>query len=155
MLLTALKFLAKCPCPRCKINKDKIIGMGTYADDCRRNKTRVDDNDVQWRITLARRFIFEKGIPLTSKYLERILDPLSLTPTRVRHSQKSLHSVTDAATQSAYSIRLREHNFNFYSLFAPDFMHEVELGVWKSVFTHHMRILDAAGEDCVQTFNIR
>ncbi len=55
--------------------------------------------------------------------------------------------------QSAFSIRLREHNFNFYSLFAPDFMHEVELGVWKSVFTYFMRILNAVGGDSIATFN--
>ncbi|TFK81507.1 hypothetical protein K466DRAFT_531692 [Polyporus arcularius HHB13444] len=138
ILLACLKYLAKCPCPRCKINKDKIIEMGTRADDYRRNHTRVDDNDVLWRIKLARQWIFEKGMPLTSVYLQRILGPLSLTPTR-----------------SAFSIRLREHNFNFYTLFAPDFLHEVELGVWKSIFTHHMRILHAAGGDKIQKFNKR
>ncbi|KAI0682109.1 hypothetical protein C8T65DRAFT_597538 [Cerioporus squamosus] len=136
ILLTCLKYLAKCPCPRCKIPKDKLIEMGTRADDYRRNKTRVDDNDVNWCITLARKWIFENGMPLTSVYLDRILGPLSLTPTR-----------------SAYSIRLREHNFNFYSLFAPDFMHEVELGVWKTIFTHFMRMLYAVGGDAIQTLN--
>ncbi|KAI0700508.1 hypothetical protein C8T65DRAFT_580236 [Cerioporus squamosus] len=138
ILLACLKYLARCPCPRCKINKDKIIEMGTHADDCRRNKQRIDDDDVLWRITLARRWIFENGMPLTSKFLDRILGPLSLTPTR-----------------SAFSIKLREHNFNHYSMFAPDFMHEVELGVWKSVFTHDMRLLYAAGGDRIQTLNKR
>ena len=57
--------------------------------------------------------------------------------------------------QSAFSIKLREHNVNFYSLFVPDFMHEFELGVWKSVFTHLMRILHATGEDSIQVFNQR
>ncbi|KAI0693618.1 hypothetical protein C8T65DRAFT_585633 [Cerioporus squamosus] len=138
ILLTCLKYLAKCPCPRCKINKDKLIEMGTHADDYRRNNTRIDDNDVNWRITLARKWIFENGMPLTSVYLDRVLGPLSLTPTR-----------------SAYSIKLREHGFNFYSLFAPDFMHEVELGVWKTIFTHLMRILHAVGGDVIQVFNKR
>ncbi|TFK80595.1 hypothetical protein K466DRAFT_503627, partial [Polyporus arcularius HHB13444] len=138
ILLACLKYLAKCPCPRCKINKDKIIEMGTRADDYRRNHVRVDNNDVMWRIKLARQWIFEKGMPLTSMYIDRILGPLSLTPTR-----------------SAFSVKLREHGFNFYTLFAPDFMHEVELGVWKFAFTHHMRILHAAGADQIQTFNKR
>lgn len=83
ILLACLKYLARCPCPRCKINKDKIIEMGTRADDYRRNQTRVDDDDVQWRISLARQWIFERGMPLTSTCLDRILAPLSLTPTRV------------------------------------------------------------------------
>ena len=83
ILLACLKYLAKCPCPRCKINKDKIIEMGTRADDYRRNCTREDDDDVVWRIALARQFIFERGIPLTSVFVDRLLGPLSLTPTRV------------------------------------------------------------------------
>ncbi|RDX49140.1 hypothetical protein OH76DRAFT_1351220 [Lentinus brumalis] len=138
ILLTCLKFISQCPCPRCKVPRARLIEMGTRADDYRRNKTRVDDNDVNWRITLARKWIFEDGMPLTSVYIDRILGSLSLTPTR-----------------SAYSIKLREHNFNFYSLFAPDFMHEVELGVWRTIFTHLMRILHAVGEDSIQTFNKR
>ena len=52
-------------------------------------------------------------------------------------------------------MRLREHGFNFYSLFVPDYMHEFELGVWKSIFTHLMRILHALGEDKIQEFNKR
>ncbi len=130
--------------------------MGTRADDYRRNKTRVDDNDVNWHITLTRKWIFEDGMPLTSVYIDRILGPLSLTPTRVCIHAHALPQFAHMySEQSAYSIKLREHNFNFYSLFAPDFMHEVELGVWRTIFTHLMRILHAVGEDSIQTFNKR
>lgn len=111
---------------------------------------------MKWRITLARKWIFEDGMPLTSVFLDRILGPLSLTPTRVRIMPVGLTQRThETHKQSAYSIRLQEHNFNFYSLFAPDFMHEVELGVWRTIFTHYMRILHAVGGDAIQTFNKR
>ncbi|KAI0754052.1 hypothetical protein C8Q80DRAFT_1225985 [Daedaleopsis nitida] len=138
VLLACIKYLARCLCPRCRINKDHSIGLGTKADIFRRNKIREDSDDVVHRITLARRWIFEEGLPLTSVYLDRLLGDLSLTPTR-----------------SAMSMRLREHGFNFYSLFVPDFLHEFELGVWKSIFTHFMRILYAAGGDRIQEFNKR
>jgi hypothetical protein len=36
-----------------------------------------------------------------------------------------------------------------------DFMHEFELGVWKAVFTHLIRILVAHGGDAVQSLNDR
>lgn len=36
-----------------------------------------------------------------------------------------------------------------------DFMHEFELGVWKAIFTHLLRILYAHGDDVVQILNER
>jgi hypothetical protein len=36
-----------------------------------------------------------------------------------------------------------------------DFMHEFELGVWKAIFTHLIRILVAHGGDAVQSLNTR
>jgi len=32
---------------------------------------------------------------------------------------------------------------NFHSLFLPDLMHEIELGSWRSLFIHLLRILDS------------
>ncbi|KAI0737908.1 hypothetical protein C8Q80DRAFT_1263018 [Daedaleopsis nitida] len=138
VILACIKYLARCHCPRCRINKEHTIGLGTLADIYRRNKVREDNDDVVYRITLVRKWIFEEGMPLTSVHLDRILGDLSLTPTR-----------------SAMSMRLRDHGFNFYSLFVPDFLHEFKLGVWKSIFTHFMRILYAAGGDKIQEFNKR
>jgi len=40
-------------------------------------------------------------------------------------------------------------------MFAPDLLHEFELGVWKSVFTHLLRILHAIGGDVIQILNNR
>lgn len=40
-------------------------------------------------------------------------------------------------------------------MLAVDFMHEFELGVWKSVFTHLIWILVVHGETAVQRLNHR
>ncbi|KAI1790639.1 hypothetical protein LXA43DRAFT_890662 [Ganoderma leucocontextum] len=112
--------------------------MGTMADFHRRNKLREDNADVQWRIKTARRWIFKDGTPLTSVWLKRTLGPLSLTPTR-----------------NAFSTQLADKGFNFYSLYAPDLMHEFELGVWKSTLIQLIRLLHAFGGDKVQAFNER
>jgi hypothetical protein len=40
-------------------------------------------------------------------------------------------------------------------MFVPDLLHEFELGVWKAVFTHLLRILYALGGDKIQTLNLR
>lgn len=87
ILQACLKYFAKCPCPHCRINKDKILEMGTHNDLYRRNRVRVDDNDLHFRIKLTRRWIFEQGVSLTSVYMKRMLDPLSITPTRVSSAQ--------------------------------------------------------------------
>jgi hypothetical protein len=40
-------------------------------------------------------------------------------------------------------------------MFVPDLLHEFELGVWKAVFTHLLRILYAIGDKKLQTLNSR
>lgn len=40
-------------------------------------------------------------------------------------------------------------------MFAPDLMHEFELGVWKGTFTHLIRLLHSQGDDAVQEFDWR
>lgn len=59
--------------------------------------------------------------------------------------------------QSAFSTRLSEHGFDFYSMLVVDLLHEFELGVWKAVLTHLIRILYAQKGNIgsVQVFNKR
>ena len=38
-------------------------------------------------------------------------------------------------------------------MLVPDLLHEFELGVWKAVFAHLIRILYAAGGDLIQELN--
>ena len=40
-------------------------------------------------------------------------------------------------------------------MFVPDLLHEFELGVWKAVFTHLLRILYAIPGDAIQILNTR
>ena len=40
-------------------------------------------------------------------------------------------------------------------MFAPDLLHEFELGVWKQVFAHLIRILYSCNEGGVQVLNER
>jgi hypothetical protein len=42
-----------------------------------------------------------------------------------------------------------------YSLLAVDLLHEVELGVWKALFTHIVRILHFCSADTVTRFDER
>lgn len=40
-------------------------------------------------------------------------------------------------------------------MFVPDLMHEFELGVWKAILTHLVRVLYALAAEEVGTFNRR
>jgi hypothetical protein len=57
--------------------------------------------------------------------------------------------------QNAFSQRIVDEHFNFFLMFVVDLLHELELGVWKALFTHLMRILFAAGGTAIQELNFR
>jgi hypothetical protein len=44
---------------------------------------------------------------------------------------------------------------NVYELLTVDLLHEVELGVWKALFTHIIRILSAHSSATVSEFDRR
>jgi hypothetical protein len=43
--------------------------------------------------------------------------------------------------QNAFSAKLQKFGFNHFLMLVVDLMHEFELGTWKAVFTHLIRIL--------------
>ena len=82
--MTCLKYLAQCPCPRCLILKSKIPRLGMEVDkNARRKLIRADSKAIQDTVNRARQMIFEDGINITSVYIDRLLKPQSLVPTRV------------------------------------------------------------------------
>jgi hypothetical protein len=46
-------------------------------------------------------------------------------------------------SQNAFSVHLAPFGFECNSMLVVDLMHEFELGVWKNIFTHLIRILHA------------
>ncbi|TBU36964.1 hypothetical protein BD309DRAFT_819099, partial [Dichomitus squalens] len=139
-LVACLKFLAKCACPECLIEKTDFDEMGTETDlqNCV-VKRRVDSNVLHAAVAKAREWIFNLGrTPEGCNVKATVLNKVSITPTR-----------------SAFSIRFAKFKKNVYNLFVPDLMHEFELGVWKSTFTHLIRVLIAAGQDGVQMLDER
>ncbi|KAJ3576110.1 hypothetical protein NP233_g670 [Leucocoprinus birnbaumii] len=138
IILATIRFLGGCPCPRCMIKKNMICGLGTAADQEARNNARTDSIARQGLVEQARKLVFRSGKSVASGPVEKILKPHSMTLTR-----------------NAFSIRLFEHGFDYHRMFVPDLLHEFELGTWKAVFTHLMRILHAAGDGAIQTLNKR
>lgn len=68
-------------------------------------------------------------------------------------SDPRLHAHPDS--QNAFSDRLSNFNFNFFSIFPVDLMHEVEIGVWKALLIHLLRILESVNENLLHEFDRR
>ncbi|KAF7426603.1 hypothetical protein PC9H_008972 [Pleurotus ostreatus] len=140
VLLATIRYLGGCPCPRCLIAKAKIRNLGMKHDMLARerlNRIRIDSNSIQNRIETARKHLFAFGALVNGTKVDGQLKKDSLVPTR-----------------NAFSI-LQPHGLNFYALFVPDLLHEFELGVWKAVFIHLIRILHVLGPDSVAALNER
>ncbi|GLB45992.1 hypothetical protein LshimejAT787_5000020 [Lyophyllum shimeji] len=105
ILLATIRYLGNCPCPRCLIDKDQIFRMGTKFDARQRENIREDTPNRRSWVERARQWIFEKGLGVMSAAVERLLKPRSWVPTR-----------------NAFSTRLAEFGFNFYSMFVPDLL---------------------------------
>src|SRR6202789_587719 len=84
MLMTCLKYLSTCPCPRCLLPRSKIPRIGSKTDTRDRLKlVRVDSESRRNAVDSARRLLFENGVNITSNRIKIILDEESLTLTRV------------------------------------------------------------------------
>ncbi|TFK25468.1 hypothetical protein FA15DRAFT_655145 [Coprinopsis marcescibilis] len=119
LLIAALR-RGKCPCPRCKTPLSKFHAMG-----------KTEDISVE----SARKAIAGGAAPY-GKAVETILEPYHLYP---------------VLNPLASKLRLpnRFPKFNLFSLLVVDLLHEFEIGVWKSTFTHLIRILTALGQGLV------
>ncbi|KAJ7156268.1 hypothetical protein C8R46DRAFT_1004688 [Mycena filopes] len=135
VLLATIKYFGGCPCPRCFVPKDDIHKMGTKADMQQRKKIRDVTPWYKMMITVTRRWIFEKGYLVAGAAVNKVLKPQSWVPT------------TNAFTKLP--------SFNFFTMFVPDLLHEVELGGWKSLFIHLIRILYAYSPISVEKLDER
>lgn len=98
--------------------------------------------------------IYEKNRAVTYKGVEGLLFEESLVATTVSimciHDSHALKPL-----QNAFSKLLGPLGFNIFDTLTVDFLHEYELGVWKSVLIHILRILDAADPKMKDEFDRR
>jgi hypothetical protein len=135
--------MGRCPCPRCLIPKDSTHLFGTKQDRNKREAlVRVDNLSRRAKVESARQLIYEQNWAVDSKPIQRLLQPESLVPTEVSRISYYSVQVGNVLLQNAFSHQLSQFGFNLFSIFLVDFMHEIELGVWRSLFIHLLRILE-------------
>jgi hypothetical protein len=98
----------------------------------------VDNKTSQQLIGRARNQIFKSGAGVTSDRVKNLLKSKSLVPVEVVFSilECSLLNLI----LNALSTFLRESSVNFYAIFPPDVLYEIDLRVWKNLFIHLVRI---------------
>ncbi len=139
VLIATTRDMGGCPCPRCIVPKDQIRNLGTASDkNMREGGKRRFTDEIREKIAQARKYIYKDGYAVNSEKVEKLLKPESLVP-----------------TNNAFSERLSEFIFQVYELLVVDQMHEFELGVWKALLTHLIRILNSLGNRKAQEFNAR
>jgi hypothetical protein len=118
---------------------------------------RVDDASRQGKVYAARRLIYEKKYLVNGAAIEGLLKDQSLVPTSVCVSLAYLHPIGQLSQtpQNAFSDRLAPLGVNFFSIFVPDLMHDFELGEWRTLFIHLLRILDAADKNLLAELDRR
>ncbi|KAG9121662.1 hypothetical protein FRC07_002303 [Ceratobasidium sp. 392] len=122
-----------------RLPMDLIHKMGTRSDMRMRAKTMRRDNlKRQKLIRQAQDLIYNQHKAVDNAEVEKLLQPESLVP-----------------TENAFSRRLYPFGFDFFKIFVVDLLHEIELGVWKLLLTHLLRILHSQGSNVVAEFNKR
>lgn len=83
ILLATIRFLGKCPCPRCFVKKKHIGALGTKIDDQRRKQLRTDTEQRQSKVDQSRKWIFEDGKGINSTWVNNLLQEGSWIPNHV------------------------------------------------------------------------
>ncbi|RXW13768.1 hypothetical protein EST38_g12086 [Candolleomyces aberdarensis] len=115
------------PCHRCLVVKSKfdLSKLGAPEDSARHSQLR--DVQKQMRsITDARVEAFEGGFAIDGDRVDKHLKDESLI-----------------AVENALQTSLASLDFNILSTLVVDLLHEVEIGVWKRLFIHLIRLLNA------------
>ena len=120
--------------------------MGTPNDMKQRQLlVRTDNDSGRNKVLRARELIYERNYAVNTPQIERLLRDQSLVPTAV--SEDSLNSTliwcTNTIVKNAFSDKLSALGFNLFMMLVVDLLHEFELGVWKAIFTHLLRMLDS------------
>ncbi|KAK0502621.1 hypothetical protein EDD18DRAFT_1347259 [Armillaria luteobubalina] len=129
VLLATIQDNSLCPCLWCFIGKEKLDLLGQKCNDkiCVQNFCKYLPDGV----IIAHRAIYSLSCTIGGSVVNQILKPTSHVP-----------------TLNAFVNQIGK-DFNPFKMLIVDFLHEFELGVWKSLFIHLICLLyaeDHSGE---------
>ncbi|KAK7688185.1 hypothetical protein QCA50_008555 [Cerrena zonata] len=124
VLLATIRDKGLCPCPQCLTPKTKLHLMGQV-------------NDLAFRIGSGARKYLARSVKRAREYIYTLGSGIASTAV-----DGLLKETSSVPTLNAFIERLGE-DFNLHRMLTVDFMHEYNLGVWKAVFMHLIRLLYA------------
>lgn len=143
--------MGKHPCPRCFVKRSDCDKIGLATDTAQRQQhPRLYTSWLQQCLVAARELIYKCGRSISSVYVQAKLaggndaGHGSWHPVLVRLSFWRAKNNRLTPLQNIFAERLGHLGLNPYSMLVVDLLHEFELGVWKYVFVHLIRLLHAA-----------
>ncbi|KIK32956.1 hypothetical protein CY34DRAFT_813946 [Suillus luteus UH-Slu-Lm8-n1] len=138
VLIAAIKDMGTCACPRCFTPKAMFSFLGTLTD--MRNRIKNLREYAMMNVVKAREFIYQSGNTVDGSKVERTLGDGSWVP-----------------TINQFVKKLGPLGLDPFQMLVVDFMHECELGTWKALLTHLVRLIYAlpGGGQLVATLDSR
>ena len=152
VLIANIKNMGQCPCPRCTIRLADVQGLGKPSDTEKRANIRRPTGGLVHAVRKARKAIF-KGYKVSGTHVDKLLGGWSRAPNVVCTTTPNPHECTNHRLQNAFMSSLPQ--LNVFALLTVDLLHEVELGVWKALFTHIIRILSTHSPEAVSELDRR
>ncbi|KAG2049202.1 hypothetical protein BDR06DRAFT_1012311 [Suillus hirtellus] len=138
VLIAAIKDMGSCACPHCLTLKSKFGSLGLIKD----MKSQMINLQVYatTKVIQACEFIYKYGNTVDGSKVEHTLGEGSWIP-----------------TMNQFVNKLGSLGSDPFRMLVIDFMHECELGTWKALFTHLIRLLYAlsGGSQLVATLDSR
>jgi len=144
--------MGQCPCPRCTTKLTEVQDLGKDVDAERRANARAPTRGMFQLVRKARKAIF-KGYKVSGSRVERLIGGGSRAPNVVRAGIPSPCLNANHGPKNAFMNCIP--NLNIYPLLTVDLLHEVELGVWKALFTHIIRILSVHSSEAINELDRR
>ncbi|KAH6885140.1 hypothetical protein BKA70DRAFT_1440533, partial [Coprinopsis sp. MPI-PUGE-AT-0042] len=127
--VAAIKQNGRFPCPNCLTPKSELQNMGTSEDiDFRTSNLRLDNEENRAMITRALKEV-KDGYAITGKSVDKHLESRSLLPVK-----------------NTFSSNLAPFGYDIFQSLVVDPLHEFEIGVWKGLYIHLLRLLRAFGK---------
>ncbi|KAJ3535560.1 hypothetical protein NMY22_g6430 [Coprinellus aureogranulatus] len=124
ILIGGIRNNGTCPCHRCLIDESDLGNLGSPVDIERHSKKRSEASQTLL-VDKAVKHI-EGGRAVAGKKVEKLLKSQSLVPVR-----------------NAITTALSPLKFNLIPSLVPDPLHEFDIGVWKNLYIHLIRMLKA------------
>ncbi|KAJ3512195.1 hypothetical protein NMY22_g15405 [Coprinellus aureogranulatus] len=158
--VVGIRNLGDYPCPRCLTPMHDLQFMGTPSDRVLRMTLQREDSEARRnRVSSARRSIYKGNYSVNATVVEKQLKSTSLVPAQVSlasfYHPMTLLLTTVLTGKNAFSEQLSVFGFDMHRILAVDVLHEVEIGIWKSLFIHLLRLLEAIDTASIGTLNSR